>query len=195
MIGFLCLVSGTTTLAQKRSSKHPKTKPAVTAKPKVKPAVTAAPTPRQKAESLFDQGADLVFDERFDEALDAFTEAIRLDSTYAEAYQMRGEILMGNGVYDRALPDLNHAVRHGKDNPAYFYSRANLLVEMRRFEQAIPDYDRVLALKPDYAEAWLDRASAKGAKGDTAGACTDVQKAESLGLKSESLRQKFCVPK
>ncbi len=53
--------------------------------------------------------------------------------------------------------------------------RRNLQVDADA--DAVEDFDAVLALQPDYADAWLARAAALHATGDEPGAAADVQQA------------------
>ena len=47
----------------------------------------------------------------FDRAIADFSEAIRFDPKYAEAYYLRGVVYGNKGDLDRAIADLNEAIR------------------------------------------------------------------------------------
>ncbi|HTX89454.1 MAG TPA: tetratricopeptide repeat protein [Bacteroidales bacterium] len=52
---------------------------------------------------------------------------------------------------------------------------------LKQYKEALEDFNRAIAIKPDYADAWLGRGTAKYNLNDPAGACSDWEKASSLG--------------
>ena len=66
-------------------------------------------------------------------------------------------------------------------NTFAFYNRGNSKTDLGSYSEAIKDFTKSIALKPDYARAYFNRAIAKQHINDKAGACSDFRKAEKLG--------------
>src|SRR5580704_17440324 len=62
----------------------------------------------------------------FDKAIDAFTEAVRIDSKCSTAYRNRGIAHASSGNPDKALADLNEAFRLDSKSAVSFYNRGLL---------------------------------------------------------------------
>ena len=92
------------------------------------------------------KGRQFIQDEKFAEAAEAFTQAVKLDPYLATAWNARG----------------------------YCYSR------LRKWKEAIADFDEALKLNPVYGNAYTNRATARRALGDKAGADVDAAKARDL---------------
>jgi hypothetical protein len=84
------------------------------------------------------------------QAIADYTEAIKIDPTYAEAYNNRAYTYMMEQDYAHALPDLNQAIQL---RPNYVYALMNR-GDIYNYDQidrarAIADYDRIIALGPE----------------------------------------------
>jgi hypothetical protein len=79
--------------------------------------VTATPTPaldrprNNTAKVYFDNGNAFYDKKEYDKAINAYTEAIRLDPNYAIAYYNRGLAYSNLGKFDKAISDYSHAIR------------------------------------------------------------------------------------
>lgn len=103
--------------------------------------------------------------EQYDKAIAAYTQAIRLDSQYAEAYANRGFSYAIMGQYDQALPDLSKAIEIGISEPGSnaftYFLRGAVYAEKGEREKAVSDLERALELGLDpnlkqNAESLLD---------------------------------------
>ena len=100
----------------------------------------------------FDQG-------RYDDAMAAYTEALRLDPRYWPALNDRGSLAMRVGDSEAALRDFGQALAIAPDHCAEIcFNRATALYLAQRFPEAIADYTAVLKLAPDDDQALLRRA-------------------------------------
>jgi tetratricopeptide (TPR) repeat protein len=91
---------------------------------------------------------------RYQEALDAYKEALRLKPDYAEAWNNLGNAYSDLGRYQEAIQAYKEALRL---KPDYAEAWNNLAVAYRdqgRYQEAIQAYKEALRLKPDLAEAW-----------------------------------------
>jgi len=72
--------------------------------------VLMAQSSQSKAESLFNDGETHFQNGRYNEAINSFTQAIRLDQDYAEAYFYRGYAYLDTNDLNKALSDFNKAI-------------------------------------------------------------------------------------
>lgn len=117
-------------------------------------------------------------------AIVEFSEAIRLDPTYADAFRNRGLAKMNKNVVDEAIDDFSRAiVLNARDAAAFFY-RGRLFARKREFDRAIADFSAALAINPTVANGYDDRGLAKTESGDVDGGIADLTTAISLDPKS-----------
>jgi tetratricopeptide (TPR) repeat protein len=62
------------------------------------------------------------------------------------------------------------------DTANLLMQRAMASVQARQYPLALSLFDRLVAVEPDWAEAWNQRATARFLSGDTAGAMADINK-------------------
>jgi Flp pilus assembly protein TadD len=96
----------------------------------------------------------------YKDAITDYTEAIRAEPNYADAYASRGWSYLELGLYEKAIMDLSEAIRLKPDNPDVYLDRGNANFNLKQYESAISDYTEVIRLKPDYAEAYQGLGSA-----------------------------------
>ena len=128
----------------------------------------------------FDRGYEHFKKKDFDRAVADYSEAIRLNPSFAQAYDGRGSAYRDKGDFDRAVADLNEAIRL---NPSYaraYHDRGTAYYYKEDFNRAIADYSVAIRLEPNFAHAYFSRASAYRRKGDSSRALADLN--ESLRL-------------
>src|SRR5919106_6020033 len=79
-----------------------------------KSAANEAPPVKEEqltAQTWYERGYVFQKDENFDEAIRCFSEAIRLQPNFADAYSWRGDSRRENGDLDGALEDHNMAIQ------------------------------------------------------------------------------------
>jgi Tfp pilus assembly protein PilF len=76
-----------------------------------------------KAEEAFDLGAKFLENQDLDKALVAFSQAIRIDPQYAQAYNGRAVTYALLGQPERALADCSEAIRLEPKEPEFYRSR------------------------------------------------------------------------
>jgi len=98
----------------------------------------------------------------------------------AAEYQARGRKLIQEEKYREALDPLTQAVKLDPFLSAGFNARGYAYFRMKQYPEAIADFDRAIRLNPTYTNAYVNRASARRAAGDTAGAESDQAKVRDL---------------
>ena len=104
-------------------------------------------------ETLFKMGYTLGLQDRDDEALEYYKEALKLDKDNSYVHQAMASIYRKNGEYASAKLHLNSLVELDDSNPITYYNYGNLYVDMKHIEEAKRMYLKALELNPDFKEA------------------------------------------
>lgn len=121
------------------------------------------------------------------EAIDFYSRATTAKPDFANAYVLRGNVYLRQQQFDDAARDYEDAITHD-GNLAEAYNGRGLVALKRTMEAnqnsnadlntvldaAIKDFNRALSLKNDYAEAYLNRASAYRRQQNTDRALADL---------------------
>ena len=113
------------------------------------PVRSASATAREK----FDHGVSLASTDNLDGALADFSEAIRLDPKFSDAYVQRGQAMFKNGNADRAIADFTQALQIDPRNAGAFKARGMAMLYKGDDDGAIIDLTKAI----QYAE--IDPAS------------------------------------
>lgn len=104
-------------------------------------------------EVIFKMGFALVEQERYDEAIEAFYSALRLDDNNPAIYQALASAYRKSGDLEKAKYNLDAALLINDTNPITYYNYGNLLVDMQNTEDAKEMYNKALELNPEFTEA------------------------------------------
>ena len=115
------------------------------------------------AEVLFKMGYTLSLQERDEEALEYFKEALELDSENPFTHQAMASIYRKEGEFTLAQECLEASLELNSDDRVTFYNYGNLLVDMKKFDKAKEMYLEALKIDPDFKEAQteLDKLSSE----------------------------------
>jgi len=94
---------------------------------------------------------------RYEEALPALDEAIKLDPAYARAYYNKSLVLHDLARYEEALATCEQCIRLEPGDAKAFYHKGYILNSLERYEEALQALERALRLDPDYAAAWTSK--------------------------------------
>ena len=99
--------------------------------------------------------------ENYKQAIEHYTEALRLNSQISTAYNNRGAIYAEDGEYDIAIRDYNKAINLDPTDPITYYNRGVAYASKGDFDQAIQDYNMSLDLEPDDSDVYYNRSVAR----------------------------------
>jgi tetratricopeptide (TPR) repeat protein len=98
------------------------------------------------AEKWFEKGYKYGEAKNYDEAIQCYTEAIRLNRDYADAYNNRGNAHEVQGDFVAAIKDYTEAIRLNRDYAEAYYNRAIVWEKKEDYGKAISDYQKYLEL-------------------------------------------------
>ena len=122
-------------------------------------------------------------------AVDAYTKAIELDPTLAEAYNNRGNVKDDRGQPAAALADFDRAIELDPTLAVAYFNRGNVKRSLGRHDAAFADYDQAIELNPTLADAYYNRGNTKRSLGRISEARADYQQA--LVLAQEARDEKL----
>jgi tetratricopeptide (TPR) repeat protein len=97
---------------------------------------------------------------RYEAALMAYEQALRLDAGYVAAYYNRGLAYVALKYYDKAIADYNRALQLAPENALVYFNRGTVYHILKQYDRAIADYDQVLRRDPEHAGAYRNRGHA-----------------------------------
>ena len=113
-----------------------------------------ADTPKQEIklislkpkEEWLKEGFTLNALKRYEEALAAYDQAIRLDPNYAKAYNGKGVALRDLKRYEEALAAFEHAIRLNPNDANAYHGKGNALSELKRYQEAEQAFEKARQL-------------------------------------------------
>ena len=118
--------------------------------------------------------------EKHEDAIAAYDEAVRLKPNDALAYNNRGVAKNSLGRHEAAIADYNQAIQLKPDYALAYINRGVAKNALGHREAAIADYDEAIRLKSDDALAYFNRGNAKNALGHHEAAIADYNQAIQL---------------
>ncbi len=109
----------------------------------------------------------------YDAAVADYTEAIRLDPKYAEAYRCRGDAWYWKDGHNKAIDDYSEAIRLEPKNASAFSGRGAAYYQKNDFDHALADCEGAVRLNPNLWLGFYYRGAARFSKGDYAKAVSD----------------------
>ena len=105
------------------------------------------------AETLFKMGYVLAEQNRDDEALEYYKEAVELAPENTYIHQAMASLYRKMGEFASARNHLNSSLQLDAKNPITYYNYGNLLVDMKHSQEAKMMYQKALELDSDFKEA------------------------------------------
>lgn len=117
---------------------------------------------------------------QYENAIKHYTEALRLDPTYVESYNGRGQAYLMLERYEEALADFDKAIEAGIVTPRIFLNRGKCRVILKKPAEALSDLVRSLELEPRHPETYFFKGLAESQMGNPQQALKDFDKALEL---------------
>ena len=92
------------------------------------------------------EGNELYEQGRLDEAIDKYTESIRIEPTSEDPYWRRGLVYCELGQIDRGIEDFNEAIRLDSWCAEAYYNRGLAYTEQGKKAEAIDDFEKFISL-------------------------------------------------
>lgn len=140
----------------------------------------AVPRDRLAAEEVLARGSRWFGEGDYPAAIADFEAAIRLDPTYATAYNHRGACHQNLGRESAALADYDTAIRLDPQGPEAYANRAYIRQSRGRLDEALADYDEAIRLNARDARSLNNRGAIRRSRGDLDGALADFEAAIAL---------------
>ena len=113
-------------------------------------------------------------------AIDSYTQAIRLDPQYANAYYRRAIARHDRGDRQGAIADYNEAIRLNPNNAIAYYNRGVALYNLRNYQDAIADFSQYIRFMPNDISAYYARGVTRRNLKDGRGMFEDFDRIVSL---------------
>ena len=109
-------------------------------------------------EDAFDKGMELIGQQRYEKAIEAFSTAIEIIPGDYQAYNYRGVAWALSGKYDKALADYNKALEIRPRYAEAYNNRGFARTQQGDLSNALNDYGRALEINPFFADAYINKA-------------------------------------
>jgi len=129
----------------------------------------------REAERAFYLGEYNLKNKNYNNAIEAYTEAIKLYPNYTEAFSGRGTAYFCKNDFDNAIADNTKAIQLEPTNWSYFSSRALAYYFKKDYDRAIADFETALKINPNHADSKEFLAKARQAKGASSTSNTQQQ--------------------
>ena len=114
---------------------------------------------------------------QFDDAIDSYKNALKINPHFAEAYYNMGIAQKGTGDLEEAIESYKQALKIKPNYVEAYYNMGNLLKDKGDLEEAIESYKQALKIKPDHAEAYNNIGITLEDNGDLEGAIDSYKQA------------------
>jgi lipoprotein NlpI len=115
--------------------------------------------------------------ENYDQAIQDYNQAVRLNPSQASAFSNRGVAYASKGDYDSAIENYDEAIRLNPNHADALYNRGNAYKHNKDYDRAILDYDQVIRLNPNHDGAYSNRGLVRFYGGQFSAAVPDLSRA------------------
>jgi tetratricopeptide (TPR) repeat protein len=109
-----------------------------------------------------------------------FNAALRINPDFASAYGNRGSAYADRGDLTHAIGDYTRAIELDAEYSNAYNNRGNLYRQQRRYDLAIADFTAAIRINPEYAVAYNNRGRTYQAMGDMTHALDDYEQARRI---------------
>ena len=102
----------------------------------------------QKLTLILDEGSRLVQDQRLDKAIEVFTEVIKLDPNWAEAWNKRATVFYMMGKFKQSQEDIDKVLALEARHFGALAGQGLVNIQLKNYEKAILSYQQVKEIYP-----------------------------------------------
>ncbi len=121
--------------------------------------VAGAKTPYDAYEAA-QKGFKFIKVGEYDNAVKAFSEAIKISKKYGPGYSGRGIAYMNLKEYEKAIKDFNEAIKRSGKIALLYKLRGDAYSVLKDYKKAIKDFDGAIKIEPEMPEAYFARGDA-----------------------------------
>ena len=140
---------------------------------------------------------------KYDEAILAYNEAIKLDNKKYLYIKRRGDAFYNSEQYEKSVLDYKKAIEieNTKKNDTLYQYLGDTYMKMNDYQNAADNFDKAIIINPNVAQTYFDRAYMNGKLEKKEKACQDYQKAFDMGIYNaaqeafEFLKCEWAMPK
>jgi tetratricopeptide (TPR) repeat protein len=107
----------------------------------------------QKLTSILDEGSRLVHDGQLYSAIDVFAEAIKLDPTWAEAWNKRATVFYMVGEFQKSQDDIDKVLELEKRHFGALAGQGMVNIQLKNYEKALLSYKKAQEIYPSMQSA------------------------------------------
>jgi tetratricopeptide (TPR) repeat protein len=126
------------------------------------------------------EGKKYAVNQKWQEAIDLYTKAIKQDPRYAYAFISRGIAYASIGELDRAISNFSDALKVDLKYTEVYNNRGVALMYLGRYNKAVEDLTKAIECDPAFAQLYYNRGLAYSYKGRHDMAIPDFEKAVEL---------------
>jgi len=126
------------------------------------------------AVALVNRGTEHGYKGDFDRAIPDFSEAIRVNPKYADAWRYRGAALYRKNEIERGTADMTEAIRLDPRNLEAYNERGTGYYVAGDYERALADFNAAIRINPRFKSAWYGRGRVYGSKREYDRAIADL---------------------
>jgi len=185
VLAAVCVVMGWNSLPAQRSIIVPGSfSPITPSSPNLVPTAPKSATKSLVPADYLEKGNRAAIAGDADGAIAAYSEAIRLNGRFLQAYIRRGFIYGSKGNVDLAFQDFNKALLINPNAAEAYFLRGLMYQRRQDFELAIADFTRASQLRPTDARPLVCRGQTRAKTGQLDLGVLDIQNAIRLDPKS-----------
>ena len=102
----------------------------------------------QKLTERLEEGSQLVRDQKYIKAKNVFSEVIKLDQNWAEAWNKRATVLYLLGNFEASQKDIDKVLELESRHFGALAGQGLVNIQLKNYEKAIKSYEKVLKIHP-----------------------------------------------
>lgn len=130
-------------------------------------AIAAPSTCQENAEEWLERGNELFSQGDYEEAIEAYDEALRLDPENPVAWSNKGTALINQRRYEEAIQAFDEVIRIDPELASAWSYKGGALHELGEYDEAIVALDQAIGLEPENGSIWSLKGSALYFQGET----------------------------